>query len=161
LVPIPAKVAARRSYTAGHDPHQNATVLAQRYPDAVVRVEGERIVVDGRIEDLEAVARGVAATARPVRKTAVAGKQVYKLSVEQPLDDLLGQLSKLLDVEFQLDRPAIERSGISLTQLVTVKVDGATLDELIRAVLEPAGLKGVRQGRIVAVSPRDAAAAKP
>jgi hypothetical protein len=136
-------------------------VLAQRYPDAVVRVEGDQIVVDGRIEDLETVARGVVATARPARKTAAAGKQVYKLSVEQPLDDLLRQLSKLLDVEFQLDRPAIERSGISLDQLVTVKVEGATLDELLAAVLEPAGLKGVRQGRIVNVSPREPAATKP
>ena len=152
---------ARRSFSAGHDPRQSVTVLAQRYPDAVVRVEGDKIVVDGRIEDLEAVARGVAATARPVRKTAAAGRQVYKLSVEQRLDEMLGQLSKLLDVEFQLDRPAIERAGISLDQLVTVKVDGATLDELLSAVLEPAGLKGVRQGRIVTVSPREPSGPKP
>ncbi|HEX4142118.1 MAG TPA: STN domain-containing protein [Pirellulales bacterium] len=161
LVPIPDKVMARRSYSAGRDPRQMAGVLAQRYPEAVVRVEGDQIVVDGRIEDLEAVARGVVATARPTRKTAAAGKQVYTLSVEQPVDDLLRQLSKLLDVEFQLDRPAIERAGISLDRLVTVKVEGATLDELLAAVLEPAGLKGTRQGRTVTVSPRAAAAPKP
>jgi hypothetical protein len=161
LVPVPAKVMARRSYSAGRNPRQNVGVLAQRYPDAVVRVEGDQIVVDGRIEDLEGVARSMVATARPVRKTSAAGKQVYKLSIELRLDEMLQQLSKLLDVEFQLDRPAIERSGIALDQLVTVKVEGATLDELLSAVLEPAGLKGVRQGRIVTVAPRDPAGAKP
>jgi hypothetical protein len=161
LVPVPAKVMARRSYSAGRDPRQTISVLAQRYPDAVVRVEGDQIVVDGRIEDLEAVARGIVATGRPTRKTSAAGKQIYKLSAEHKLADMLEQLSKLLDVEFQLDRPAIERSGISMDQLVTVKVEGATLDELLSAVLEPAGLKGVRQGRIVTVTPRDPVATKP
>jgi len=161
LVPVPAKVMARRSFSAARDPRQSVGVLAQRYPETVVRAEGDQIVVDGRIEDLEAVARAMVATGRPGRKAATTGKKVYKLSVEHRLDDMLEQLSKLLDVEFQMDRPAVERAGISMDQLVTVKVEGATLDELLAAVLEPAGLKGVRQGRIVTVTPREPVTTKP
>ena len=139
LVPVPAKVTARRSFPAGHDQRQNAGLLAQRYPETVVKVEGDQIVVDGRIEDLETVARGIAAAGRPVHKTAPAGKQVYKLSVEHSLDDLLAQLSKLLDVEFQLDRPAIERAGIALDQIVTA--------EGRRGVARRIGFGGARAGR--------------
>ncbi len=136
-------------------------MLAQRYPDTVVKIEGDQLVVDGRIEDLETVARGIATAGQPAQKAPAAGKQVYKLSAEHALDDLLPQLSKRLDVEFQLDRPAIERAGIALDQIVTVNVEGVSLDQLLSAVLEPAGLKGVRRGRIVTVVPKEPVPAKP
>ena len=161
LVPVPVKVTARRSFPAGRAQRLSVNLLAQTYPDTVVRVEGDQIVVDGRIEDLETVARGIVAAGRPAGKAPAAGKQVYELSVEQSLADLLPQLSKRLDVEFEIDRPAIERSGIALDQIVTVKVEGVSLDALLAAVLEPAGLKGTRRGRIVKVTPKAPVSARP
>ena len=159
---MPAKVTARRSYPAGHEQRQAVGLLAQRYPDTVVKIEGDadrrrrpdRGFGDGRPQHRRLLA------GRPTKPPA-AGKQVYKLSAEHALDDLLPQLSERLDVEFQLDRPAIQRAGISLDQIVTVNVEGVSLDQLLAAVLEPAGLKGVRRGRIVTVTPKAPAAAKP
>jgi hypothetical protein len=160
LVPIPAKVTARRSYPAGHEAQQNLSLLAQRYPETAVRVEGDEIVVDGRIEDLETVARTIVAGGRKGPSKPAAGKQVYKLSVETPVGELLEQLGTRLDLEFQLDRPAIEQAGISLDKIVSVKVQDVSLDELIAATLRPAGLKGVRRGRVVTVTPGAPAKAK-
>ncbi len=122
-------------------------------------MEGDEIVADGRIEDLERLARSVAGRAE--RKAPASGKQLYTLTVEMALGKLLEQLAGRLNVEFQLDRPAIQQAGISLEQIVSVKVEDASLDALVVAVLEPAGLKGVRRGRVVAVSPAKPPAGKP
>jgi hypothetical protein len=158
LVPMPSKVTARRSFPAGRKATPGASVLAERYPQTVIRAEGDEIVADGPIEELEALARQIAGKAE---RKAPEGKQVFKLSVEAPLADLLEQLPKRLDLEFQLDRPAIERAGISLSQIISVKVEDVGLDALLAAVLEPAGLKATRRGRVVTIAPAKAAAEKP
>ena len=159
LVPIPPKVTARRTFAALREVRQQIDLLVERHPETTVRVEGEEIVADGRIEDLERLARSVAGRAE--RKAPAGGKQLYTLTVDMALGKLLEQLASRLNVEFQLDRPAIQQAGISLDQIVSVKVEDASLDALVLAVLEPAGLKGVRRGRIVTVTPAKPPAGKP
>jgi hypothetical protein len=161
LTPMPEKATARRSFPAAAA--EPLGQLAEQYPQASLQVEGDQLVVEGSVEDLESLSalvaesRGAGKTPSAAKKKPPAGKQVYKLKVELALDEALSQLGKQLDVDFQLDRPAIERAGISLSRIVTVEVEGASLDELLAAVLEPAGLKATRTGRTVKVTPRDAA----
>ncbi len=131
---------------------EKVEVLAQQYPQTALRQQGDHVVAEGRVEDLEALFAATT-TRRTKTKTTTPGKQVFKLSTEQPLGALIEELGKRLDLDFQLDREEIGRRGISLDQTVSVKVENASLDELIDAVLAPAGLKGHRQGRIVQVAP--------
>ncbi len=153
LVPIPQTVVASRSYPSGAPGREKIEVLARQYPETAVRKEGDQIVVEGRVEDLEAIV-AAATTGRSTKtKTITPGKQVFKLSTEQPLGALIEELGKRLDLDFQLDRDEIKRRGISLNQTVSVKVENASLDDLIDAVLSPAGLKGQRKDRVVRVSP--------
>jgi hypothetical protein len=152
LLPVPETVVASRSIPASAIGREKVEVLAQQYPEAAVHQQGDRIVVEGRVEDLEALVAATT-TRRTKTKTVTPGKQVFTLSTEQPLTALIDELGKRLDLDFQLDRPDLERRGISLNQTVAVKVENASLEQLIDAVLSPAGLKGDRQGRIVHVSP--------
>ncbi len=152
LVAVPDTVVTSRSYPAVALGREPVEVLAEQYPQADIRQQGDRVVVAGRVEDLEAIV--AAGSARQTRGKATApGKQVFKLTTEQPLGALIVELGKRLDVDFQFDPAELQKAGISLDQTVSVKVENASLEQLIDAVLAPAGLKGRRQGRVVRVSP--------
>ena len=79
-------------------------------------------------------------------------EQRHTLTVrEKPLEPVLQQLSQRLDFELQIDRKSIEAAGISLDQRVSVHVENATLDELLRSLLKDTGLKFHRTGRVVEI----------
>jgi len=152
LVGVPDTVVASRSYPAGADGRETVRTWAGQFPQADVSLAGDHIVVQGHVEDLEAILAGTT-TRRTTTKVTSPGKQVYKLTTEKPLGVLLEELGKRLELDFQLDRSAIAEAGISLQQIVSVKVEDVSLDELIDAVLAPAKLAGQRRGRTVSVSP--------
>jgi len=85
------------------------------------------------------------------------GPQVYQLTVEKTaLDKLIDEkLAPGLGLEFQWDRDATKAAGIASDQLVTVKVEDADLDALLKAVFADTGLVYRRQGRKVTVRPRN------
>ena len=85
-------------------------------------------------------------------RTSQPAEQRHTLTVrEKPLEPVLQQLSQRLDFELQIDRKSIEAAGISLDQRVSVHVENATLDELLRSLLKDTGLKFHRTGRVVEV----------
>ncbi len=159
LVPLPEHAEITRSYPA----HGQAAALAQKWrgqlPAARINADDDRVLVVARIEDhelLEQAQRGGSAK----RTTVKPGKQVYQLAVEKvPVRQLLSELGRKMNLEFELDEPAIRQAGRSLDSLISFKVQDASLDELLAAALAPAGLAYTRQDRKVKVSP--AAAQKP
>jgi hypothetical protein len=66
---------------------------------------------------------------------------------------MLAELAEKLDLDVRVDKNALERAGISLTQEVSFRVRDATLDDVLEAVLSPAGCTFRRQGKIVEVLP--------
>jgi hypothetical protein len=102
---------------------------------------------------------GRSATGSPASPRRTAGhrasqpaEQRHTLTVrEKPLEPVLQQLSQRLDFELQIDRKSIEAAGISLDQRVSVHVENATLDELLRSLLKDTGLGFHRAGRVVEV----------
>jgi hypothetical protein len=70
-----------------------------------------------------------------------------------PLGVLLAQLAEKLGLELRLERDAIEAAGISLDQTVSFGVENATADELLQALLAPAGLAFRRAGKVLQVFP--------
>jgi hypothetical protein len=153
LVPIPDDVSIARTYAGG----RNARGLVRRWskdlPNAKLSVLGDEVQVVATAEDHDWIERKQSGT--PTRKaTVVAGKEMYQLSVENTaLDKLVDQLTQRLSLTFRWDRAATTAAGIASDQLVTVKIENADLDALLKAVFADTGLAVRRQGRTVVVRP--------
>ena len=122
---------------------------------ADIQTAGNKIVVRARQEDHETISDLL--SGRPANRTTVAeGKKVYSLRipVEKPVGKLLDELGPALKVEFHINREAIKSAGLSLDRLVQVDVKDASADELLHAVLEPAGLTFHRKGDVIEVAPK-------
>jgi len=97
-----------------------------------------------------------AGRAAPPRKTPKAAEGEKRYTVRKTrgsLEGVLTQLAAALDIEIRFDRPALAQAGISLEQIVEFDAEQATLDELLTAVLRPAGCVFHRNGRIVEIGP--------
>lgn len=155
LVKINGPVAIKRGYPGGRD----AARLADRYrraaPNANVEVAGGKVFVTGLLEDHERLAelgKPGADPAAAAKTSARPGKQVYSLAVEeQPLKAVLEALSERAGFEVRVDREALEQAGLTLDRRVTFSVTEVSLDDLLRAALEPAGLAFRREGKAVVI----------
>lgn len=156
LVPIPKPVTLERSYPGGRQPSQLLTRWRQLAPQSRIRQEGDRIVVEGLVEDHERIAASSRPASRPAPKPVARDQATTRFTVREargPLHAMLQQLAGRLDLEMKIDRQALERAGISLEQNVAFSVEDATLDELLEAVLKPAGCAFHRQGKVVEIGP--------
>ena len=163
LVPIPDDVSIVRGYPAGSQASRLAEKWRDLLPHVQITVTDTRISVRGLLEDherLAAAARPAASTAKtagrkPAEKhrAAEAEKRYTLKQAQGQLDLLLPQLGERLGLEMRIDREALERAGISLRKQVSVSVADATLDELLTALLQPAGCTFRRQGNVVEVVP--------
>ncbi len=59
-----------------------------------------------------------------------------------------------MGIEIAVDKPAIQAAGISLETKVRVDVKEVSADELLKAVLDPAGLTFARHENVVEVKPK-------
>jgi hypothetical protein len=153
LEPIGEGVAIERSFPGGAEPEALAGAWRKLLPDCRIERAGNRIVVRGRVEDLERIESG--ATGAGTRTTVTGqGDKNYTLTVKNlPLGGLLDQLARKMKLEIQLDEAAIERAGIGLEQKVSFAVKEVTFDELFKALLGPAGLAHRRMGDKVEIFP--------
>ncbi len=153
LVPIPDRVVLTRRYPAGPHPERTAQRWSKIVPESRVRVEGDRIVVEGRLEDHELLAKpGRPATGQAAHGNQHAGVNLDQQRVErvtikdQPLEGLVRQLAARWKLQLHFDTEALRRSGIDLDQRISLELKDISVDELFQAVLEPAGLTCRRRG---------------
>lgn len=126
--------------------------LAEALPTAKIEAAGDKLVVRGRAEDQDYVERYL--SGRPAKQTAVTGeKKVYRLAIVMPVGPLIKTLGKKLELDVRIDEEAIKAAGLSLKTEVNVNVKDATADELLKAVLTPAGLAFDRRGNAIEVRP--------
>lgn len=159
IVPLEPTTIKRR-YRLPARLSEPAALLQQQLPDLTARVEmeGETLAVDGRIEDHERLAeilRGTSTRERqspPIRET----REVYTLRVEeQPVGAVLRQLAERLTWQLEIDESGIREAGLSLDRRVSFAVENSDQDELLEAVLQPAGLDYRRDGRRLRIVPRE------
>ena len=82
-------------------------------------------------------------------------KQVFTLRIEkQPVGKVLEQLSQRLGWKLSVDETGLRAAGRSLDGRVSFTVENAGEDELLDALLAPAGLKATRDGSSVQILPR-------
>ena len=81
-------------------------------------------------------------------------KKVYSLTVELPVGQLLQSLGPRMGLDIHIDKEAVAAAGKSLDTKVKIDVKDVGDDELLRAVLEPAGLTFTRKENVVDVRPK-------
>ena len=82
--------------------------------------------------------------------------RIQRMSVQaEPLGPVLRQLADRLGLELRIDEKAIAEAGISLDQRVSVKVQIATVDELLRQLLKSTGLTFHRRQKVVEIVPAE------
>jgi hypothetical protein len=81
-------------------------------------------------------------------------KQVFTLRVEnQPVGRVLQQLATRLGWRLEIDEPAVRGAGRSLDTLVSFEVKNASEQELLEALLKPAGLSATLVGDKLRITP--------
>jgi len=159
LVSLPDDVALVRSYPAGHRPEELARKWAALLPDCQIEVVGRKIRVRGLLEDHERLASRQRLVGRPAAKSrpeATPEKRFTLREAKGSLGEMLEMLKRAagqLQIEVRIDHRALRQAGISLDQRMSCSVSNATLDELISAVLEPAGLVCRRQDNLIEIRP--------
>ena len=124
--------------------------------DSTYRIVPERHTLEIVPVDWDQIKPAPTATAhRRPNRSAPAGKQVFTLRVEeQPVGKVLEQLGQRLGWQLDVDEAAIRAAGRSLDQRVSLEVENVEADELLNALLTPAGLRAERNGKIVRVLSR-------
>lgn len=144
---VPEQVVLERKYSGGSNINQTLATYEQAIPDAQISVQGNQIVVVARLEDHERI-DGTAAKQQSVASTPGTEQYTFK-ATNAPLEQILGQFAKLLKLEFQYDNP----DSVDLNQLISINVQDASMDELLRATLAPAGLTFKREAKLVRIMP--------
>lgn len=160
LVPIPEDVSIVRSYPAGRTPDELVAEWQAAAPQCRIKLSGGKIWVKGRLEDIEAIEalRQPAPNPKPAAPSAgpPAGETRFTgRVVNKPLGDVLDYVRVQFGLELNVDRDALARAGVSLDQLVSFSVEDATVDDLLKAVLEPVGCTFRRQGKTIEIKPAE------
>ena len=158
LVKVPDDVALVRSYPGGQQPQGAAKRWAALLPDSQIKVVGDKIFVRGLLEDHERIASPHRPQPRRVPRSGGKADSQKRFTVREArgqLGKMLANLAGWLKLELRIDHRALEQAGISLQQPVSFSVKDATMDELLRAALEPAGLTFHLQGNVLEVVPAE------
>jgi hypothetical protein len=152
LVTMPDRPLLQKSYAAA-----NSALVATRVKPMLKQAELEardgKLIVRGSAEEHEIVESML--SGKTVRQTTVTpGTKVYQLNIVMPVRRLIKELGPKLDLEVELDEPAIQAAGLNLDQDVKVTVKNVTEDQLLSAVLDPAGLAYKRAGKKLIVRPK-------
>ncbi|MEN6449595.1 MAG: STN domain-containing protein [Thermoguttaceae bacterium] len=94
------------------------------------------------------------APGRPAKSPAAQDR--FQINVkEKPLGPVLRQLAARLDLDLRMDEQAIRKSGVSLDQRVSVRLENATVDELFEGLLRSTGLTFHRRLKVVEIVPAE------
>jgi hypothetical protein len=155
IVPLERSATLSRRYRLRYGA-EDLKRIQQQFPGLRMQLQGEFVSVDGGLKEHQALAEWlIGPKSQPVsRPPTGAAKQVYTLHVEeQPLKAVIDTLAAKLKWQLEVDEAAIRAAGKSLDQRVSFEVTNADQDELLRAMLRPAGLDFRREGERIQIVP--------
>jgi hypothetical protein len=138
LIPLPENAVVQRSYTKPRDATPLIAAIRRQFPAATIREQQDQLVLTGPIEAHAAIDKMLKhrTTKKPPAKPA-ASETRYSLKIEnQPVGGIADALGKRLGRTVRYEPATTERMKI----LVSFDVQDVTLDELLKALLTPAGL---------------------
>lgn len=155
IVAIPEDVSIERSFPGGAKPAELAEQWEKLLPECRIKVVDRKIRVRGRLEDIERIESHEQGT---TTKTRITGPKEVRFTLtiqQQPLNAVLKQIAEQAKLDLRIDEAAIGKAGKTLDQRVSATATNATLDQLLEAVLKPAGLKFRRQDLVVEIVPEE------
>jgi hypothetical protein len=139
LVPLPETIRLQREYRPRTSSTRIVEEIHRRFPEARATVGSDSVRVEATVEEHELIGQLISGRPAPGPKpkpTPESDKR-YKLTVEnKPIGGVATALAKSLGREIRFDPGVVDR----LNDLVSFQVEDATLDQLLRAFLDPAGL---------------------
>ena len=117
----------------------------------------DRVMLERGAEAAKRQAAGRAPVGPPgAARTLPGTRRVYTLRVaEQPVRAVLQELARRLNWQIDIDEAAIAAAGLSLDKRVSFEVENVEQDELLEALLRPAGLGFRREGERIKIVTRD------
>jgi hypothetical protein len=163
-MPITRPVAFVQEYRVPNSRLAAFNAAVAELSDATSRGEGGRSTISARVEDHERLRAalsgrptGAVAAAAAMRSAGEKGAGAslndrrFTLTIEnKPLAPVLNQLAAQLNLQLEWDA-AIPDTAVGRNALVSCRVEKADLDDLLKALLEPAGLTGERQENRVSI----------
>jgi hypothetical protein len=157
ILPIDsASTYVRRGYPLRYGA-ADAQRLRHQFPNLRMQVQGDKAVVEGRVEEHEELAQWLAGpqSRAAMRSPTGPSRQVYTLRVqEQSVRAIIDTLAERMDWQIQVDDTALRAVGLSMDKRVTFDVKNASQEELLEAILRPAGLAFRREGERIVIGPR-------
>lgn len=139
--PMPESATLERRYPGRQQAGRLVTRLREIFPDLEIDRQGNEIIVVGRWEEHQLVRRAL--SGQSVQTAPTPGESRYTLRVDdQQVGPLLETLARQLDLEIRFDPSAEDR----IDRRVSFSVTEATLDELLGAATDGAGLLFVKEG---------------
>jgi len=159
LVPIPGDIRVERRHPTKQKAADALAQIRQHFPNVDARIVNAALVINGSVEDHEAITsllRGdtpmqatTAQSARPIRR------RLFTFGVERPVP-LSAVMKKLeeSDIRFSYEATEFKAAGIDLDQMITVSKDKASADEFFKALFEPARIDFQIDGVTVILRPK-------
>ncbi|MBX7072835.1 MAG: STN domain-containing protein [Pirellulales bacterium] len=156
IIPVGAEHRLERRYPAGPSAAKSVARIKQLAPSAHVATRARDLMVAATLEEHERIAGvGSPGKKQPAPASALEQIRIERLTLQSlPLAAVIEQLSERLQLETTFDQEAARAAGIDPQQLINVELRDATVDDLLRATLEPADLTYRREGRKVTVLPK-------
>lgn len=150
LVPLPQQATIERSYSLRPDQAALARTLETRIPGIQVRAGASRIQVTGTWQQHEAVKRLLEGPRSPATPRNTDRFTRYTLRIEnKSVQAVASAVASQVGRQIEFD----PRTADKLDRLVSFDVKEVTLEELLRAILQPAGLSFELTGKTLRVIP--------
>jgi hypothetical protein len=164
VTPITRPVAIVQEYRVPNSRSAAFNAAIAELSNATSTGEGSRPTITARVEDHERLRAalsgrptGAVAAAAAMRTASekMAGGALddrrFTLTIEnKPLAPVLNQLAAQLNLQLEWDA-AIPDTAVGRNMLVSCRVEKADLDDLLKALLEPAGLTSDRQANRISI----------
>lgn len=135
LVPLPETPLLEKQYVANGEPARIASELARNFPDAKIQRNGNKLLITGIAEDHDSIRRLL--QGEKIRRPTGPPEVRYRLEVKnQPL----GAVLRKIEMQAKLQMSTDEFAQVKLRDLVSFKVENATLEQLLQAALQGTGL---------------------
>lgn len=160
LVPLPQQVTvARRSRPKGRSMVDVQKLVGELLPEVNARVDGSDLVVQGTVEQHEAVAAlfSQSGSKPPPKPPKLGGlKQRVFAEIKFKRVPVRAVMKKLEEsgVTFSYDAAKLEAAGIDLDQPIDLEVDKATADEFFQALFTPLKLSFEIDNLTVKLNPK-------
>lgn len=161
LIPIPDHLSVERKHHPKMKLADAMALIALRFPDLTARIVQSDIVVNGLVEDHEAIS-SLLRGENPVnhtkgdRNVPLGGLFTFRAEQPVPLSAIMKKLEES-DIRFEYNAQDLKAAGIDLEQALQPDVKNVTIEEFFKTIFGPARLDFEIDRQTVKLKPKRSA----